>query len=169
MRRLAVTDEDHRYGFGPFVGYYFRPADPKDLTRLEFLCFNEQGFYASDAPKNALLFEGEAVLVRLPGVREEIPQGADRILPVFFETAPRSWLETRPEPQAHFTHFHSCYDARGPALLGYWLRHEARSAFSYDMGGRVGTQSPLYHRATPGADHRFARAIEFDRGPGHLP
>jgi hypothetical protein len=29
--------------FGPFVGYYFKPAHPEDLDRLQFVCFNERG------------------------------------------------------------------------------------------------------------------------------
>jgi hypothetical protein len=33
------------------------------------------------------------------------------------------------------------------------------------MGGRVGKDSPLYHRVSSGPDRDFARIIEFDRGP----
>ena len=169
MSRLGLIHEGHRYGFGPFVGYYFRPHDPSDLTRLAFACFNERGFYASDAPRNALLFEGEAVLTRLPPAEPGIPVGGGRIRPVFFPDAPLAWLATRPEPQEEFVHFHSCYDARGAALLGYWLRHEAKRRFTYDMGARVAPGSPLYHRAAPGPDRDFGRIVEFDSGPGDLP
>ena len=63
-------------------------------------------------------------------------------------------------------HFHSCYNSQGPVLTGYWLRHEARAEFTYDMGGRVGPDSPLYHKVNSGVDKAFGRIIEFDRGPG---
>jgi len=59
----------------------------------------------------------------------------------------------------------SCYDATGPVRAGCWFRHEARASFTYDMGGRVGPGSPLYHEVTPEPDREFARIIEFDRGP----
>ncbi len=163
--RLEVFFEGHLYGFGPFVGYYFRPEDPADLTRLRFACFNERGFYASDAPVNALLYEGEAVLARLPGAGFELPTAGDRIEPVFFPDAPAAWLATRPEPRDQFLHFHSAYDASGPTVVGYWLRHVAARAFTYDMGGRVGPGSPLYHRVSPGPDLSFPSIVEFDRGP----
>lgn len=37
--------------------------------------------------------------------------------------------------------------------------------FTYDMGGRVGPDSPLYHEVTPGTDRDFAKIMEFDYGP----
>ncbi|MFU8855962.1 MAG: hypothetical protein ACNA8S_03035 [Deferrisomatales bacterium] len=164
--RLELSFEGHQYGFGPFVGYYFRPDDPADLTRLRFVCYNERGFYASDAPVNALLYEGEAVLARLPEGPQALLRGpGDRIEPLFFDEAPPEWLATRPEPQEEFVHFHSAYDAVGPALVGYWLRHVAVRGFTYDMGGRVGPGGPLYHAVPPGPDLEFPRIIEFDRGP----
>jgi hypothetical protein len=150
------------HSFGPFVGYYFKPAP--GFERLEFVCFNERGFYASDMPLNAKLFEGEAVLTRLPGESSSIPQGGERITPVFFPQAQKAWLKTRPQPVENFRHFHSLHHARGASLWGYWLSHRAQAAFSYDMGGRVGTDSPLYHKAEPGPDLNFAQIIEFDRG-----
>lgn len=164
--RLEIPFEGHLYGFGPFVGYYFRPENPADLARLRFVCFNERGFYASDAPVNALLYQGEAVLVRLPDAGLPLPSDGDRIEPVFFSEAPPAWLATRPEPQDAFLHFHSAYDASGPARVGYWFRHVAVRAFTYDMGGRVGPGSPLYHRVSPGLDLNFPAIVEFDRGPG---
>jgi hypothetical protein len=33
------------------------------------------------------------------------------------------------------------------------------------MGGRVTSESLLYHRVTKGVDRDFARIVEFDRGP----
>lgn len=165
VARLELAFEGHRYGFGPFVGYYFRPDDPADLGRLRFVCFNERGFYASDAPVNALLYEGEAVLARLPEADFPLPSDGDRIEPVFFPDAPAAWLATRPEPRDEFLHFHSAHDASGPARVGYWLRHVAARAFTYDMGGRVGPGSPLYHRVSPGPDLLFPAIVEFDRGP----
>jgi len=163
---LEVTWDGRRYGFGPFVGYYFRPDDPADLTRLRFLCYNERGFYASDAPENALLYEGEARLARLPDAGFSLPAEGGRIRPVLFADVPAPWLAARPEPQAEFVHFHSAYDATGPALVGYWLRHESRLHFTYDMGGRVGPEGPLYHPVRPGPDLSFAHLVEFDWGPG---
>ncbi len=163
--RLEFVHDGVLYGFGPFVGYYFRPDDPRDPVRVDLVCFNEQGFYASDAPVNALLYEGTAVRTRLPGAGR-IPPGPDRIRPVFFPRAPAAWLAARPDPQDAFVHFHSCYTRAGPVRLGFWIRHRAVRGFTYDMGGRVGPGSPLYHRVRPGVDLAFARIVEFDAGPG---
>lgn len=160
---LEVQDGERVYRFGPFVGYYFRPQAPGDLSRLEFVCFNQRRFYTRDLPENALLYEGQAVLTRLPG--GALAAGEGRIQPVFFEDAPVAWLDSRPEPRDEFLHFHSCYDAQGPVLVGYWLRHVAAGDFTYDMGGRVGPESPLFHRVKRGVDRAFARIVEFDRGP----
>ena len=162
---LTVEWEGRLCRFGPFVGYYFRPENPQDLSRLGFVCFNEAGFYSSNAARNERLFEGEAILVSFPDIGIKTPSGSERIQPVFFHNAPAEWLETRPEPQGEFVHFHSCYDAQGPVLCGYWLRHKAVSDFTYDMGGRVGPDSPLYHQVRKGVDTDFARIVEFDRGP----
>lgn len=165
LNRLEVNHDGQVYGFGPFVGYYFHPAAPGDFTRLRFLCFNERGFYASDAPANALLYDGEAVLAALPQAGVPVPPGPERIRPVFFEQAPAAWLASRPAPRDEFVHFHSLHDRTGPVPLGYWLRHVARASFTYDMGGRVGPGGPLYHPVTPGPDLSFARIVEFDAGP----
>ncbi len=151
---------------GPFVGYYFRPEDPDDLSRLKFVCFNERSFYTLDLPENAKLFEGDAVLATLPETGFSLPRGQDRIHPVFFDQAPAEWLATRPEPPDEFVHFHSCYDSAGPVLHGYWLRHFGTAEFTYDMGGRVSEGSPLYHQVRVGIDKDFPRIVEFDKGPG---
>lgn len=162
--RLQVQADGRLYRFGPFVGYYFKPLR-EDLSRVAFVCFNEKRFYASDMPINALLYRGEGVLTELPNAAEAMPDEGGRIRPVFFDQAPQRWLVTRPEPRDRFLHFHSLYDAAGAAPRGYWLTHEAVAAFTYDMGGRVGPGSPLYHRVTTGPDQSFARIIEFDHGP----
>ncbi|SOB60468.1 conserved exported protein of unknown function [Pseudodesulfovibrio profundus] len=151
--------------FGPFVGYYFRPESTDDLSRLDFVCFNERGFYSSDMPVNAQLFKGQAVLARLPGTRSDQPAPMGRITPVVFDKAPASWLATRPEPQDSYLHFHSLHDGRGARMDGYWIAHEALASFTYDMGGRVGQDSVLYHEVEAGTDIRFAPLIEFDQGP----
>lgn len=161
---VEIEIGDRVVRFGPFVGYYFKPQSPDDLSRLHFVCFNERSFYTRDLPANAKLFEGDAVLTRLVEAGFDIP-AADRINPVYFAEAPVLWLLERPEPRGEFVHFHSCYDAAGPVLTGYWLRHRGTATFTYDMGGRVGPDSPLYHRVKPGNDKAFARIIEFDRGP----
>jgi hypothetical protein len=164
MARLEQVYEDRLIGFGPFIGYYFRPEDPGDLSRLHFVCFNEKGFYSSDMPDGVKLFEGTAVRITLPEADFDIPV-KDRINPVFFDKAPQKWLESRPEPRDEYLHFHSCYSGVGPVLTGYWLRHSAVAAFTYDMGGRVKEGSPLYHRVQKGIDRNFAKIIEFDDGP----
>ncbi|MDY6824293.1 MAG: hypothetical protein SWH68_10945 [Thermodesulfobacteriota bacterium] len=164
---VELDMDGRRVGFGPFVGYYFKPEEPADLTRLEFVCFNEQLFYTRDMPENAKLFEGEAVFTRLPEADMSLP-AEHRINPVFFPDVPEKWLQTRPSPQDAFLHFHSCYDAAGPVRAGYWIRHEGMATFTYDMGGRVGPDSPLYHKVQPGVDKAFARIMEFDRGPARL-
>jgi hypothetical protein len=151
-------------GFGPFVGYYFRPENPDDLSRLRFACFNENQFYSSDMADGAKLYEGTAVRKTLPEADADIPAG-DRINPVFFDNAPAAWRENRPDPKDLFLHFHSCYNGAGPVRTGYWIRHVAVTDFTYDMGGRVGKESPLYHRVKKGPDRDFARIIEFDKGP----
>lgn len=164
MARLEHVHEERLIGFGPFVGYYFRPEDPKDLSRLSFVCFNENRFYSSNMPESAKLYEGTALLVTLPPADIAIPS-RDRINPVFFPQAPEAWRNSRPEPRDEFVHFHSGYNSNGPVPTGYWIRHVAVSEFIYDMGGRVGKESPLYHQVRIGPDRDFARIIEFDRGP----
>jgi hypothetical protein len=161
---LEIEINDRLIRFGPFVGYYFKPQTADDLSRLKFICFNELNFYTKDVPENTKLFKGDAVLTRLPEVNFEIP-AADRINPIYFSDAPPQWLKSRPDPKDEFVHFHSCYDSQGAVLTGYWIRHEAAEAFTYDMGGRVGPSSPLYHKVMPGVDMAFARIIEFDQGP----
>lgn len=162
---LRVERDGEVAGFGPFVGYYFHAADPDDLSRLSFVCFNERGFYSSDAPVNARLFSGEAVLGTLPGSRSDQPEPEGRITPVFFSDAPAAWLDARPEPKESFRHFHSLHDGAGARMDGYWLAHRGEASFTYDMGGRVGPDSPLYHAVSSGPDSRFATIIEFDQGP----
>ncbi len=164
MARLEQVHDGRMIGFGSFVGYYFRPEDPGDLSRLRFVCFNENRFYSSDMPDGAKLCEGTAVRTTLPRADFAIP-AQDGINPVFFEEAPEAWRDTRPEPRDEFVHFHSCYDGTGPVRTGYWIRHVAVSEFTYDMGGRVGKDSLLYHRVHKGPDRDFARIIEFDGGP----
>lgn len=164
VARLEQVYEDRLIGFGPFIGYYFRPEDPRDLSRLHFVCFNENGFYSSDTPEGIKLFEGTAVRVTLPEADFDIPV-KNRINPVFFDKAPQKWLESRPEPRDEYLHFHSCYSGVGPVHTGYWLRHSAVADFTYDMGGRVKEGSLLYHRVQKGIDRNFAKIIEFDDGP----
>lgn len=168
---IEIEIQDRLLTFGPFVGYYFKPARPGSFSDIEFVCFNEKNFYTRDMPENSLLFRGEAVLTTLPEV--DPPglslTGSHRIHPIFFKTAPPEWLRSRPLPRDEYVHFHSCHDARGPVLTGYWLRHWAVAAFNYDMGRRVDKESPLYHRVEPGADRGFASIIEFDRGPDMPP
>jgi hypothetical protein len=152
------------------VGYYFKPSPGGDLSRLDFICFNERSFYTNDLPANALLYKGSALWQRLPDEHGAIP-AADgrRIRPVFFSQAPNAWLDSRPSPQDGYVHFHSAHDERGAVYYGYWLRHAAQARFTYDMGGRVSRDSPLYHRVKTGPDRQFARIIEFDHGAAYRP
>jgi hypothetical protein len=164
--RLLISDGGQLYRFGPFVGYYFRPIERGDFSEVEFVCFNEDGFYTDDLPAGAKLFTGRGVMRRLEPVEGAMPDEGGRIRPVFFDAAPEPWLADRPEPQDEFVHFHSTYNASGATWLGYWLRHRAVAEFTYDMGGRLSPDSPLYHHVTPGVDRDVARVIEFDFGPG---
>jgi hypothetical protein len=164
MSVLSLELDGVRYDFGPFVGYYFRPEDPEDLTKLRFVCFNERNFYTLDLPENALLYEGTAVLEELSSIPEAIPLQGGRIRPVFFDEAPEAWLQSRPEPRDEYVHFHSCRNAAGPSFYGFWIRHVAAADFTYDMGGRVGPDSPLFHEVKKGVDRDFARIVEFDFG-----
>lgn len=161
--QLELLHQGQQLSFGPFVGYYFRPESGDDLTRLRFRCYNERQFYTDQLPADALLFEGEAILGSLPQVQALVRSDA-RIEPVFFTEAPPEWLEARPEPQDQFVHFHSAYSASGPSFTGYWLRHQPVRSFLYNMGGRIGADSPLYHQATPDEPQRFPHIIEFDAG-----
>lgn len=164
MDRLEQMHDGQMIGFGPFVGYYFRPDDPRDLSRLQFVCFNENRFYSSDMPDGAKLYEGEAVRTAL--CNADIALAAEeRINPIFFENAPEAWRKSRPRPRDEFLHFHSCYNGAGPVRTGYWIRHVAVAAFTYDMGGKVGSDSRLHHKVQKGPDRNFARIIEFDSGP----
>lgn len=164
---LELVKDDRLLFFGPFTGYYFRQLQPGDPSRLQFVCLNEEGLYTDDLPVNARLYKGEAVLATLAEQPAVKPETGDRIRPVFFDAAPRAWLENRPQPREEFLHFHSCYNARGAVYAGYWLRHEALAEFTYNMAGRLTQESVLYHRVEPGVDREFAPVIEFDQGPGN--
>jgi hypothetical protein len=150
--------------FGPFVGYYFRPLERGKLDVLDFVCFNERGFYTKTVPENTLLFKGRAIRKTLPDVGMSLPR-TNRINPIYFEDAPAAWLDTRPLPIYAFRHFHSAYNASGPVLTGYWFKHIAVTNFTYDMGRRVSEKSPLFHDVSVGVDTGFARIVEFDAGP----
>lgn len=163
VSKIRLDHNGRRLHFGPFVGYYFKPSSSDRLDRLHFICFNERQFYTRDTPDHARLFEGEAVLTDLPPADFEIPR-ASRIQPVYFNEAPAAWTASRPEPGEEYLHFHSCWNAAGAVQTGYWLRHRAVTNFTYDMGGRVGSSSPLYHEVTAGVDTGFAQIIEFDHG-----
>lgn len=165
VNRLQISVDDRVLSFGPFVGYYFKPHSAGDMRRLDFICFNERSFYTRDLPPHARLFEGQARWQRLPDHEIPIPVDNQRIVPVFFSRAPEAWLVNRPHPQDTYVHFHSAHDARGAVRYGYWFRHIALERFTYDMGGRVTSDSPLYHEVKPGPDRGFARIIEFDHGP----
>ena len=165
--RLEIQVADRLFSFGPFVGYYFKPAPQGEFEQLDFICFNERSFYTRDLPANTALFEGQAIWRRLPEADRSIPPAEGRrIVPVFFDEAPQAWRDSRPAPGEEFLHFHSAYDGRGAVLYGYWLRHVSLARFTYDMGGRVAATSPLFHEVRPGPDLAFARIIEFDHGPG---
>ncbi|WP_027371630.1 hypothetical protein [Desulfovermiculus halophilus] len=165
MQRLIVEHQGRVYEFGPFVGYYFWPQDCTDLSRLNFACRNERQFYTRDLPEDTLLFTGQARFACLPGDAPYVPKQGRRMRPVFPGDIPASWLATRPEPRDEFVHFHSAYNAQGPAACGFWLRHTAKESFTYDMGGRVGSDSVLYHQVQPGVNKDFPLLVEFDRGP----
>mgnify|MGYP000450397883 CR=1 FL=1 len=166
LQGLIVEHQGRVYEFGPFVGYFFWPEESADLSRLSFACRNEGQFYTKDLPEDAILFTGQARFVCLPGDAPYRPENGRRMRPVFPDEIPRKWLDTRPSPQDEYLHFHSCYNAQGPVACGFWLRHEARKVFTYDMGGRVGPDSVLYHQVQPGVDTGFPLLVEFDRGPG---
>ncbi len=165
VKRVEIEKDDRIISFGPFVGYYFQPVKKGDFSRLKFLTYNERSFYTSDLPENAKIFEGDAVMRTLADDVDFTVPADDRINPVLFADAPASWLADRPKPQDEFVHFHSCHDALGSVLTGYWLRHIGEATFTYDMGGRLGPESILYHKITPGVDTSFARILEFDKGP----
>ena len=169
VSEIRLTVDGRQLHFGPFVGYYFRPTDPNDLSRLHLICLNERQFYTRDLPQDALLYEGDAMLAHLPSEGGSPVSGEGRIQPLFWDAVSPKWRATRPEPSEAYLHFHSCYDASGPVLTGYWLRHVARDRFTYDMGGRVGPDSVLYHQVVPGTDENFAAIVEFDAGPRRGP
>lgn len=165
--QLEVVHAGKQLSFGPFVGYYFKPVQYNDLTQLQFICFNERGFYTDQLPAGTLLFTGKAILATLPDNHPK-PEPRQRINPVFFADAPQEWLATRPEPKDEYVHFHSAYDSKGAALTGYWLRHHPERDFTYNMGGRVAADSPLFHHASPNQPQNFPRIVEFDFGPDHI-
>lgn len=165
QKRLEIQIDDRVLYFGPFVGYYFKPIQVPDFSRLDFLCFNEGSFYTKDLEPNTLLYRGTAVLQLLDDRAQPIPETGQRIVPVFFPDAPDQWIQSRPEPKQGFVHFHSAYNSEGAVHAGFWLSHEAVESFTYDMGGRVGPDSPLHHEVQRGLDVNFARIIEFDHGP----
>lgn len=161
--QLEIAHQGRTLTFGPFVGYYFKPISGADTSHLKFMCYNEKQFYTDGLPADALLFRGEAVLTTLPDTHP-IPDRGQRITPVFASEAPAAWLETRPEPQEQFVHFHSTYDHSGATYTGYWLRHNSVTDFVYNMGGRLNKDSPLYHKVNPQSPGSFPAIVEFDRG-----
>ena len=165
--RLEIQVDDQVLNFGPFVGYYFKPSEVINTSRLDFLCFNENSFYTRDVEPNALLYRGTAIFQRLDDKVRSIPKTGNRIIPLFFSEAPAQWTESRPEPQQDFVHFHSAYNALGAVYSGFWLKHVAEGTFTYNMGGRVDSKSQLYHHVQPGTDLNFAHIIEFDHGPNN--
>jgi len=88
MARLEQVHDGRMIGFGPFVGYYFRPEDPEDLSWLRFVCFNENRFYSSGIPDGAKLYEGTALRATRPGSMSPSPpmKGSIRY---FFRKRPR--------------------------------------------------------------------------------
>lgn len=165
VERLEIQVGDQVLTFGPFVGYYFRLETLRNIDHLTFLCFNEDSFYTKDIEPNALLYRGTAIFQRLDEKVRSIPKTGKRIVPVFFSEAPAQWKKSRPKPQQRFVHFHSAHNMHGAVYSGFWLDHVAEKSFTYDMGGRVGASSPLYHHVKPGPDLDFAHIIEFDHGP----
>ena len=165
--QLELVHAGKQLSFGPFVGYYFKPIQYNDLTKLEFICFNERGFYTDDLSNGELLFTGKAVLTTLPDDHPK-PEPTQRINPVFFAEAPQEWLVTRPEPKEQYVHFHSAYDKLGATFTGYWFRHQPESSFTYNMGGRVSADSPLFHQASPDQPQNFPHIVEFDFGPDNI-
>jgi hypothetical protein len=161
--QLQISHDGRALTFGPFVGYYFKPASGTDITKLELLCYNERQFYTDELPADALLFKGDAILTTLPD-SHPIPDEGERITPIFASDAPTAWLETRPEPREQFRHFHSTYNHSGAAYTGYWLRHDPVEKFTYNMGGRLSKDSPLYHQVNPESSGDFPAIIEFDSG-----
>ncbi len=164
--QLEFVHNGQQLGFGPFVGYYFKPVIFDDMERLHFICYNERQFYSDEIPANERLFEGEAVMTTLSD-NTPMPDAQQRINPVFLKQTPAGWLETRPEPKEKFVHFHSAYNQSGAVYTGYWLQHSATQEFTYNMGGRVDKSSPLYHQAKPGEESNFPGIVEFDYGPDY--
>lgn len=164
LQELIVEHQGQIYTFGPFVGYFFWPRKPGEVHKLRFVCMNDNQFYTKDMQAGALLFQGEAVFTCLP--QNAVPRSApgERMKPVFARDIPETWLSTRPEPSAEYRHFHSAHNAQGAVSCGYWMRHRSEHFFTYDMGGRVGPKSPLYHRVQPGVDTEFPLIVEFDHG-----
>ena len=165
--QLEFVHAGKQLSFGPFVGYYFKPLRHDDLTKLQFICFNERKFYTDQLPAGELLFTGKAILTTLPDNNPR-PEPSQRINPVFFADAPQEWLATRPEPQEQYVHFHSTYDNMGATFTGYWLRHQPEKSFTYNMGGRVASDSPLFHQASSDQPQNFPRIVEFDYGPDNI-
>ncbi len=165
--QLELVHAGKQLSFGPFVGYYFKPLQHDDLTQLQFICFNERGFYTDELSDGELLFTGKAILTTLPDSHPKA-EPSQRINPVFFADAPQEWLATRPEPKEQYVHFHSAYDSLGATFTGYWLRHHPERSFTYNMGGRVAADSPLFHQASPDQPQNFPRIVEFDFGPDNI-
>ena len=92
---LRIVADGRQLHIGPFVGYYFKPVDPSDFSRMDFICLNERQFYTKDLPDGAKLYEGEAIQTTLP---REIPlpsaQG-DRMHPIFDKDIPAAWWATQ--------------------------------------------------------------------------
>lgn len=161
-RILTVPYEGETLRFGGIHGHYWRWLD-RDEGRICGLHYNTDKIHATGVDDGRLLYAVEGYLVRLPIPEEQVPQPEQEaaVLQLLTGDVPLTWLG---EPRAAgYVYWHGTYTEQNRAsAVGFWLKHTALIAFTFDMGGEPGY--PFTHDVKPGVDLQYAPKLNFDRG-----
>lgn len=161
-RTLAFSYEGDELRFGGIHGHYWRWLDQEE-GRICGLHYNTDKVHASGVDDGRLLYAVEGRLVRLPIPEDQVPQPAEEgaVLQVLTGDVPLIWLG-EPQPPG-YVYWHSAYTEQNRAsAVGFWLKHTALIAFTFDMGGEPGY--PFTRDVKPGVDLAYAPKLNFDRG-----
>jgi len=161
-RILTFTYEGETLRFGGIHGHYWRWLD-EDEGRICGLHYNTDKIHASGVDDGRLLYAVEGRLVRLPIPDDQVPQPVEEeaVLQLLTGDVPLTWLG-EPRPPG-YVYWHGAYTEQNRAsAVGFWLKHTALIAFTFDMGGEPGY--PFTHDVKPGVDLLYAPKLNFDRG-----
>jgi len=162
QRIVAFTYEGELLRFGGIHGHYWRWLDPEE-GRICGLHYNTDKVHASGVADGRLLYAVEGYLVRLPIPEGQVPQPEQEgvVLQLLTGDVPLAWLG-EPRPPG-YVYWHGAYTEENRASsVGFWLKHTALIAFTFDMGGEPGY--PFVHEVKPGVDLAYPPKLNFDRG-----